>query len=110
LLARLVLRGPGAEFLAGDLEEGFERRVRAADPRAVTWYRRQVAQAVIAWWRPEALRSRRHLARLRHIPQARHRLVVSAAGLGEGTMIDSLKSDLTYAFRSFAMRPALKPK
>lgn len=52
-----LLRGDGAEYLRGDLEEGWQRRLGGPGAR-----RRQIADAarsVAAWWKPSAVARRR---------------------------------------------------
>ena len=59
LLLRLI-RGPGSEFLRGDLEEWMAeeqgRRAAGHPSRSPSW---EVLRSALAWWRPRAVRSRR---------------------------------------------------
>jgi hypothetical protein len=90
LLAGLI-RGDGAEFLRGDLEEAWWRRDEAGG--GARWLR-DALLTLLAWWRPSAVRRRARLARGGTVRARRHGFALADVG-----------QDFRLALRGLVRRP-----
>lgn len=116
MLARIVLgllvRGPEAGFLRGDIEEEYARRCAEHGREAAhRWYRRQARGALLAWWRPANAWIRRGRNAPRP-PRAQRRSLPGEVRIPEfprngGPMFETIVHDLRYALRSLGAHPTL---
>ncbi|MEQ9400898.1 MAG: ADOP family duplicated permease [Longimicrobiales bacterium] len=103
LLAGLLIRGPGADFVIGDLAEGWHHdRSGLGARRARRRLRRRVLASARAWWTPRAWRARRRAVR-DGSGRRESRPVVRRGGDGMG----GWTGDARYAVRTLIRRPVL---
>jgi putative ABC transport system permease protein len=65
LLATVLLRGPGCDFVIGDLAERYAEELSSGVPRATARARLrwQILASALSWWRPSAIAARRDESR-----------------------------------------------
>ena len=83
MVARLLLRflrGPGSEYLRGDLEEWWNEEQRRRTTGRRRSFELEVLRSLAAWWRPSAL-ARRSLAGRARTSGASHELRLAVRGL-----------------------------
>lgn len=101
IAARVLLtlvRGPGAEFVRGDIEERYRGERDRGRPGLRRWLIGDVLRTLVAWWAPPAvLRRRRRTGRGHRKRGGVGRMVVG---------LETLSGDLRQALRSLRRRPA----
>jgi len=106
LLARLLLRGEGVEFVTGDLVERWQDDLAAglAPAKARRRMRRNLLRTVGHWWKPTAVAARRRVGRRgRAVAVGTRREPDGGRWMGMGAFTEELR----IAVRTVARRPRL---